>query len=309
VILTFSVHTSVELSRFIPRIFVGVSDEVEEVKKRALSWHASQDGRLQRGSRLDHEILLGAIGRLARAEAFEVNFQAVEPALVRSVLSLSDSPFHSLWSPILGDGMDVFLIHEKYLVQPLSIARHSTIEEPHGRTTVREAFQDGWLPKSPLRERHANDPDAMDHMRSDHVILAGGAVSNPITAEFFNRFSLIDYVIECDQPGSEPVYLLQRSTGKRWFPEFDADGELIRDVAVLSVLPSPMAPGKTLVGCAGVHGRGTEGLLVFLSDPSSCLDLFKLVMKLGSCNIPVYVNHIDLSVSVMPEYVPTPLRT
>src|SRR5690606_4026770 len=100
----------------------------------------------------------------------------------------------------------------------------------------------------------------------------------------------------------EPVYLLQKSTGLRWWPAFLANGDLDYDVAVLSVIPNPYNARKTIVACAGVHGRGTEGLLAFLAEPSKNLDLLERVLSEPTCNIPVRVHHSDMSITVLPEF-------
>lgn len=305
VILSFSVHTSVERSGFNPSFFVE-TDVADTLKGDALSCYTSQRKRLERGEgREHHEHWLGELAGLPRAEAFEVDFQAVDPDAVREVLRLNDAPFHRFWGPLIADGEPVYLLHDAYLPdgQPASIERYSRSHESDGRTALRESFFRSWRAlEMPLLERPSSLDDALKLFETNHVILVGGAVSNNITATYFNRFSEIDFVIECDQPGSEPVYLLQRSSGRRWFPNFHPSGELDYDVAVLSVVPSPYQQGKTIVACAGVHGRGTEGLLNFLAEPSENLKLLEHIVGGAHINIPVRVNHPDLSLSVLPEF-------
>jgi hypothetical protein len=242
--------------------------------------------------------MLGSLAGLPRAEAFEIFAQAGADIGIADLMAYNDSQFHRFWYPLITD-RNIYLLYQQYKHQPDSISKYSSHHESSGRDVLREAFGVQWFPRSPLRERFSNSPDAEVLLRAEHILLAGGAVDNPITRGYFNRFSMVDWVVEYDMPRREPVYLLQRSTGRRVAPRRTAGGALTADVGILTVISNPYQSDRKIVAAAGVHGLGTQGILVFLADPNRNVDLLSLLTTSESAQIPVEVSVDDLAIRAL----------
>jgi LmbE family N-acetylglucosaminyl deacetylase len=299
VMLFYSIHISAETAYFAPRFFVSVHGAEASRKEMALREHRSQRERLSKRDLCDYETALGTAARLDRAEAFEVELQVGAQADLGEVLSINDSPFHRFWSPMIR-GEELYLLYEAYGRRPASIELYSQHHESAGRDFLRESFQRHWFPTPPLRERFSNSPNAQEIMENHHVLLVGGASSNPITRSLFNPLSTVDWVVEHDTSGTEQVYLLRKSTGQRIFAEDrSAAGDLLSDLGVLTVMRNPWHPGRWIVGCSAVHGVGTQGLLHFLADPASNLALLGQIGQRELAQIPVRIRVPDLTLELL----------
>jgi LmbE family N-acetylglucosaminyl deacetylase len=265
VFLHYSIHLSHEPDRFAPRVFVDVSGARLDRKNKALASHRSQSDRIGRADLAEHEEGLGRLARMARAEAFEISVQNNANGVLGKTIGFSDSLFHRLWTPIVGGG-DLTLLYEAYSV-PGAAIDWPTVHENAGRDRLRAAFAAGWAPASPLAEKFSNSPDAADTVRAGTVVLAGGAVSNPVVRSIYNRLSSTLWAVEYDLPRTESAYLLNRADGRRFYPEYEA-GELRRDAGVVAVGPNPWADGARIVCAAGASGFGTRVGLEFLADPA-----------------------------------------
>jgi len=267
VFLHYSVHLSRERDRFAPRIFIEVSGAKLERKTRALALHDSQRARLERRDLGEYEASLGRLARMDRAEAFEVNVQEGAASLLDQVLGLSESAFHRFWCQIIKN-KDITLFYEAYTT-PGAPIDWPTSHENAGRDQLRQAFRDHWLPGSPLCEAPSSSPSLQQILESQSVILAGGAVSNVIVRDLYNRFRSTVWMIDYEMPRLEPAYLQNRATGERYYPEFDAMRNVVRDYGVLARVANPYAPGEHVICAAGASGFGTRTALEFLADPGS----------------------------------------
>jgi LmbE family N-acetylglucosaminyl deacetylase len=273
VFLHFSTYLSSERDRFAPRVFVAVSEAKLEKKTAALAAYGSQQSRLERSDLADYESRLGALARLDRAEAFEVSRQDGADGLVDEVLALSESPFHRLWARIIGS-KEITLFYEAYAVPGAAIDWPSSHANT-GRDRLRQAFRDQWLPSSPLRETGSGGSSVQQILESQSVILVGGAVSNLIVRDVYNRFRSTVWSIDYEMPRQEPAYLCNRSTQARMYPRYDAAGNIVKDFGVLARVASPYAPGEHVVCAAGASGFGTRVALEFLADPGAQPDVLK----------------------------------
>jgi LmbE family N-acetylglucosaminyl deacetylase len=273
VFLHFSSYLSSERERFAPRVFVAVSGAELEKKTTALSAYESQQSRLERSDLADYEGRLGALARLGRAEAFEVGQQDGAEGLVDEVLALSESPFHRFWTRIIGN-KEITLFYEAYAVPGAAIDWPSSHANT-GRDRLRQAFRDQWLPSSPLRETGSGSSSVQQILESQSVILVGGAVSNLIVRDVYNRFRGTAWSIDYEMPRLEPAYLYNRSTQARMYPHYDAAGNTVKDFGVLARVASPYAPGEHVVCAAGASGFGTRVALEFLADPGAQPDVLK----------------------------------
>lgn len=273
VFLHFSTYLSSERERFAPRVFVAVSGAKLEQKTTALAAYESQQSRLERADLAEYEGRLGVLARLARAEAFEVSRQEGADGLVEEVLALSESPFHRFWTRIAG-GKEVTLFYEAYAVPGAAIDWPSSHANT-GRDRLRQAFRDQWLPSSPLRETGSGSSSVQQILQTQSVILAGGAVSNLIVRDVYNRFRSTVWSIDYEMPRLGPAYLCNRSTQARMYPRFDAAGNTVQDFGVLARVANPYAPGEHVVCAAGASGFGTRVALEFLADPGAQPEVLK----------------------------------
>jgi LmbE family N-acetylglucosaminyl deacetylase len=271
--LHFSTYLSSERERFAPRVFIAVSGARLESKTTALAAYGSQQGRLERSDLADYEGRLGALARLGRAEAFEVSRQEGADGLVEEVLALSESPFHRFWARIVAS-KEITLFYEAYAVPGAAIDWPSSHANT-GRDRLRQAFRDQWLPSSPLRETGSGSSSVQQILESQSVILAGGAVSNLIVRDIYNRFRGTVWAIDYEMPRLGPAYLSNRSTQARMYPRYDSAGNTVRDFGVLARVANPYAPGEHVVCAAGASGFGTRVALEFLADPGAQPEVMK----------------------------------
>jgi LmbE family N-acetylglucosaminyl deacetylase len=265
--LHYSIHLSRERERFAPRIFVEVSDERRRRKTEALALHNSQRARLERRDLAEYEASLGKLAKLDRAEAFEVSLQEGAAELFDRVLALSESPFHRFWTAVIGN-RNITLFYEAYAA-PGAPIDWPTTHENAGRDQLRQAFRDQWLPSSPLSETPSSSPALQQILDSQSVILAGGAVSNMIVRDLYNRFRSTVWAIEYEMPRLEPAYLYNRATGVRFYPEYDERQALAKDFGVIARVANPYATAEHVLCAAGATGFGTRAALGFLADPGA----------------------------------------
>jgi LmbE family N-acetylglucosaminyl deacetylase len=292
VFLHYSIHLSGELDRFAPRVFVEVAGARSEAKHKALSMHCSQRDRIEKVDLVEYEAGLGALAGLGRAEGFEVGFQNNADGVLEKTIGLSDSPFHRFWAPVVGGARSVTLLYEAYSA-PGETIDWPTVHENAGRDRLRQAFADHWAPSSPLQEKFSNSPDAADIVRRGTVVLAGGAVSNPVVRDVYNRLRGTVWAIEYDLPRSESAFLLHRPTATRRYPEFTADRGLTGDVGVLALVPNPYAPHHWVLAAAGATGFATRVGLEFLADPGSRPELAALFAGRTGVQVAFTVDAVD----------------
>lgn len=300
VFLHYSIHLSAETDRFAPRVFVDVSGARRDAKDRALARHRSQRDRIGKVDLVEYERGLGKLAGLARAEAFEVGFQNNAVGVLAKTIGLSDSPFHRFWTPIVGEH-PITLLYEAYSA-PGETIDWPTIHENAGRDSLRQAFADQWTPSSPLQEKFSNSPDAADLARRATVVLAGGAVSNPVVRDVYNRLRGTVWAIEYDLPRTESAFLVNRVTGARRQPTFTERG-LVADVGLVAVVANPLVPaadtGRWIVCAAGATGFGTRVGLEFLAEPGSRPELADCFRHGGATQVAFTVDAASGEVAVM----------
>lgn len=272
--LHYSTYLSREQEPFAPRVFVEVSGEKLARKSQALGHYDSQAPRLARRDLAGYESGLGALAGLDRAEAFEVSLQEGAAGPAAQILELSESAFHRFWSRII-TGPEITLFYEAYTM-PGAPIDWPTSHENAGRDRLREAFRDRWLPASPLSEAPSASPAVQQVLKSQSVILAGGAVSNLVVRDLYNRFRSTRWAIEYEMPRLEPAYLYNRATGVRHYPEYDAEMNPASDYGVLARVASPYAPGQHVLFAGGATGLGTRVGLEFLAEPGARRELAQL---------------------------------
>lgn len=273
VFLHFSTYLSSERERFAPRIFIGVSDDRLEKKTEALGAYESQRSRLERADLAEYEGRLGVLARMDRAEAFEVSRQDGAEGLPDQILELSESPFHRFWSQIV-ENKEITLFYEAYTA-PGAPIDWPTSHASDGRDQLRQAFRDQWLPYSPLRETGSASSSVRQILESQSVILVGGAVSNLIVRDLYNRFRDTVWAVDYEMPRLEPAYMYNRKSGVRYYPTYDMKGNVLQDYGVISRIVNPYAKGEHVICAAGATGLGTRVALEFLADPGSSPEFLK----------------------------------
>jgi LmbE family N-acetylglucosaminyl deacetylase len=273
VFLHFSVYLSSEREQFAPRIFVGVSGERLEKKTEALGAYESQRSRLERRDLAEYEARLGSLARMERAEAFEVSRQDGAEGLPEAILELSESPFHRFWSQIV-ENKEITLFYEAYTT-PGAPIDWPTSHASDGRDQLRQAFRDQWLPHSPLRETGSASSSVRQILESQSVILVGGAVSNLIVRDLYNRFRATVWAVDYEMPRQEPAYMYNRKSGQRHYPSYDTKGNVLQDYGIISRIVNPYATSEHVICAAGATGLGTRVALEFLADPGSSPEFLK----------------------------------
>jgi LmbE family N-acetylglucosaminyl deacetylase len=273
IFLHFSIYLSSERERFAPRVFVGVSDERLAKKSDALGVYESQRSRLERRDLAQYEARLGILARMGRAEAFEVSRQDGAVDLPDQILELSESPFHRFWSQII-ENKEITLFYEAY-TSPGAPIDWPTSHASDGRDQLRQAFRDQWLPYSPLRETGSASASVRQILESQSVVLVGGAVSNLIVRDLYNRFRDTVWAVEYEMPRLEPAYMYNRKSGERHYPTYDSKGNVLQDYGLVSRIVNPYATGEHVVCAAGATGLGTRVALEFLADPGSSPEFLK----------------------------------
>jgi LmbE family N-acetylglucosaminyl deacetylase len=264
VFLHFSIHLSAELDRFEPRLFIDLTQDSLESKAAAIACHGSQESRLKTVDLTIHEQTLGNSAGLKRVEAFEVRLPGQDHASAKDLLALSDSPFHRFWLPIM-NAEPITIFREGY-TQPGAAIDWPTGHENAGRETLRQAFNDRWLPRSPLRERASDEADVLASLNADSVVLVGGAVSNVAVRNIYNRMHGTIWAIDYDVPRNEPAYLFNRKTGARYYPRFAESNSVRVDYGVLSRVTNPFSPARKIVCAAGATGFATRVALELLAE-------------------------------------------
>jgi LmbE family N-acetylglucosaminyl deacetylase len=264
--LHFSIHLSAELDRFEPRLFIDLAEDSLESKAAAIACHGSQENRLKGVDLTIHEQILGNLAGLKRVEAFEVRLPGQDHSSAKDLLALSDSPFHRFWLPIMS-GEPITIFREGYS-QPGAPIDWPTGHENAGRETLRQAFNDRWLPRSPLRERASEEADVMASLNDDSIVLVGGAVSNIAVRNIYNRMRGTVWAIDYDVPRSEPAYLSNRETGVRHYPRFAGSHSVLVDYGILSRVTNPFSPKRKIVCAAGATGLATRVALELLAEVS-----------------------------------------
>jgi LmbE family N-acetylglucosaminyl deacetylase len=286
VFLHFSIYLSSEWEQFAPRIFVVVSDEKLAKKTKALGIYESQRSRLERRDLTDYEARLGRLARMDRAEAFEVSRQDGAMDLDQ-VLELSESPFHRFWSQII-ENKEITLFYEAYTA-PGAPIDWPTSHASDGRDQLRQAFRDQWLPNSPLRETGSASSSVRQILESQSVILVGGAVSNLIVRDLYNRFRDTVWAVDYEMPRLEPAYLYNRKSGARHYPAYDTKGNVLKDYGIISRIVNPYAAGEHVICAAGATGFGTRVALEFLADPGSSPEFMNNFQARGSVQLMFFV--------------------
>lgn len=296
VILEYPIHISAVTSELTPRLFVAQPPELLAAKECALAEHRSQKRRIDKRSRTNFEAELGAMAGMDTAEAFGICVQTGGERQVSQVMRLNDAPFHTLWYPLIED-RDLVMLWEAFGHQPPGIAEHSTYHEDRGRQALRDAFSRQWLPRTPLLGQSTGAPGAVDNYLEQYdVLLLGGPVNNPIVKHSFNTLAQVRWVIGYDEPRGD-VFLFDKDASRSYWPIKTHAGTLVSDLAVISVMPSPFATGRSLVSCAGVHGSGTQALLEFLAEPSSAPWLLnQIASNESSVNLPVRADVVDSAI-------------
>lgn len=266
VFLHFSIHLSAELDRFEPRLFIDLAPDSLESKAAAIACHSSQESRLKGVDLTIHEQILGHSAGLKRVEAFEVRLPGQNHSPAKELLALSDSPFHRFWLPIM-TAEPITIFHEEYS-QPGAQIDWPTGHENAGREALRQAFNHRWLPRSPLREQASDEADVMESLNANSIVLVGGAVNNVAVRNIYNRMRGTVWAIDYDVPRTEPAYLVNRSTGRRYYPRFDGSNSAEIDYGILSRVTNPFSPKRKIVCAAGATGFATRVALELLAESS-----------------------------------------
>ncbi|WP_433496301.1 PIG-L deacetylase family protein [Sphaerimonospora sp. CA-214678] len=275
--LHFSVHVSSESSRFAPRVFVEVTRDRADGKRRALAAHTSQRTTIARRDLGEYETRMGALARLGRAEAFEVAFQS--GSAHRTALALSESPFHRLWLPLIGDS-HVTLLYPSALQPADASAAAPSSAELHlniGRDRLRQSFIDGWSgTRLPLREVFANSGEAADALLDGGLVLVGSPGANVVVRDVYNKIPGIRWVVESGPGRTGQAHVYDRHNDRRLCPR-PAGGGRHRDFGVISRVGHPAGDRGAMLYVGGATPFAIRAGLEFLADPGAFTEIGDLL--------------------------------
>jgi LmbE family N-acetylglucosaminyl deacetylase len=249
--LHFSIHISAETDGFSPRVFVRLTPQRLVRKDRALSCFASQQSRIGRLDLAKYETKLGQLGKLERAEGFEVSVQyGTRDALLKTI-GLSDSSFHRFWEPVVADGRITLL----YGIPP-DRDQEAMLHGRAAQDLLRTAFIDYWPPPYPLREQYANTDEALAIAAGGSVIATGDAASNQIAGRL-HQLGRIAWSTHTGPAGG----------GLR------AVGPPGRHAGYVARVESPFRDGAYVVAVAGATDFAARTGVALLADPGRFPDL------------------------------------
>jgi LmbE family N-acetylglucosaminyl deacetylase len=295
IILNFAVVNSLVRNQFEPRIFSDVSTQHDR-KMAALGMHQSQADRVNAAS-------LGALDKSFRVslgftntEAFELTVQEGGDSQLRLALELNDCPFHSFWHTLLGS-KKLMIIHAQAVHRKKKDFHWTTDKDRDGISLLSRAFNELWVGKSPIEDQSSLAEYAELYLETSNVLLSGGAVSNRITREFFNHFTGIKYAIDYTMPHYTDIRILDRLKSKIIKAKYKDDESgrrtLLKDVGILTIMKNPMAEGKWLLGCMGIHGFGSLACFEAISERLLLKELMEMIgfpLQGRGCQILVEYN-------------------
>ncbi len=266
--LCFGVVNSFVPSAFVPKVFVDVVGYTD-VQAAALARHATQHSRIN----------VEAIQRLRRTYAHPIELEQVEPFevllqhgaedLAYVALSLNDCAFHGFWYPLIQE-QGLTNLYSVPVYRQTMASRWSPSKEREGAAQLFAAFTQRWHDRNPLQEHPNDGPAAEQTLRTANCLLSGGAASNGLIQTWFNHFEGLRYVTEYSMPGYTRHRIVDRRDGtavQATYTPPAAFGRMVTtDVGILTVMRNPMHPGRSLVGCMGIHGFGTYACLRVLSE-------------------------------------------
>jgi LmbE family N-acetylglucosaminyl deacetylase len=266
---------------FEPRIFIDVNT-VFGAKLSALARHRSQRSRIDMGrvSHLCHEY--GQIIGSSYGEAFDLIIQdGTADIRIELIAGLNDSPFHSFWLQLLGS-RSLTIVHAVPVWRRSRTYRWSADGDRLAVSSLYKAFNEFWQGRVPLEDRSCEDSDVDEFLESGDILLSGGPASNAISRNYFNFFPDLRYVLEYAMPGYRDMRIFDRINYvkiKATYGSLEAarTQTVTSDTGILTIMPNPMAPGRSLVGCMGIHRYGSLACFRCLSEQTLLGEISQLV--------------------------------
>ena len=292
-ILHYSIPNSSIVSDFSPRIFVDIT-KYGGKKNSALLAHTSQDsaGRIlwEIIERAEHEY--GQRIEADIAEAYELTIQQGGHRGQEIVKYLNDCPFHQFWFSLIKND-PIINIHAVPVAR-----RHKEYDWPidkdrEGMAYLRRAFTKFWYGPPPIDEFSCGTEGVDRFLYNSNILLSGGAVSNGITRNQFNHFPGLRYTIDYDMPDYRNIRIRDSRSGQPITSEYmdDEFGNKIPcvDKGILTVMQNPMAEGKHIIGCMGIHGFGSLGCYKALAERGILREILAAQQKINQLGFQVIV--------------------
>ncbi len=277
--LFLGISLSVETRRFTPSIFVELTRERQDAKGRALAAHSSQEQRIGLAARRVWEEELGRKSSLAAAEGFEVEQQIGGSDGAHLASTLNDSPLHRFWNRLAPTG-DVVLVDDVDRAGAAELDLYPNELAFRGLDALRLCMTTQMIGVRRFNEVSSESAQAFQLVRPANAVLAGGPVSNRVARELINHSARVRWVVDYDRRGDAVTIFIRERTGSiRFDTKFDASGRIRDDFAVLTVMTSDFDPERVVVSCAGIHGVGTQALLLALAEPGSAPKLLDAMLR------------------------------
>ncbi|MFJ9122428.1 PIG-L deacetylase family protein [Streptomyces sp. NPDC102394] len=296
VFLYYSIYLSGEQSTFSPHIFIDLSKDRAALKERALAAHRSQVSRLSQCDLVAYERKWGSRIGLDRVEALEIMAQNKSSSVFEHTISLSESPFHRFWSPIVGSS-NISLL---YAVQSTRGAAVDwpTADEAAGRDELRRSFAASWYPRSPLVEYASNHPQARDVLKTGHTLLVGSGV-NSAAFHDYQAHAPSRWSVAFEVPRTDHAYLYSHLTGRSLRPALGVTGELSSDFGLLAKHANPHSGRHWILRAVGATGFATRAALSFMANPSRYPDLARILNAEEDVWVAFEVSASDLGMRIV----------
>lgn len=258
-ILCYAVVNSLISSEFKPKIFIETS-QYNEQRLQALKEHQTQANRIDYSS---IERLLRSYSEnlgLEQTEAFELYMQEGSEDLLYLVQSINDCPFHNFWFPLIYD-QSLTIIHSTPVRRRQSQWTSTADNERDGIQRLFQTFTQLWHDKNPLEILRADTPTAEKILETSTVLLSGSAVSNALTRHYINHFAGLRYIVEYTMPDYQNIHIKDQKNNTILKAQYEDDGFgnqiVAQDYGILTVMVNPMRPTRYIIGCMGIHAKGT----------------------------------------------------
>jgi hypothetical protein len=185
------------------------------------------------------------------------------------IYELNDSQFHRFWYTLIGH-RKLVLVYAVPVYRPIKEWNWPTDKDREGIALLRRAFSTHFK-QDPIEEFSCGTPNVETFLERSDIFLSGGAVSNTLTRSYFNHFRGLRYVIDYEMPNYSNISIMDRCGSRRLHAEYKNDvvggRSPTRDLGILTVMRSPIAPRYVVLGAMGIHGYGSLGCFKALTDP------------------------------------------
>ncbi len=295
--LYFPVVNHLVPSDFHPVAFIDVESNWP-AKLKALRAHATQGRRISEPNISALASSFQNQSGLQMCEAFEVDIPVGCDRFLPCLADINDSAFHRFWFALIGD-RTLFHIHSIPVLRSEPQYNWQPHMDSHGLDVLQRSFYQRWRAPAtavPIDSIRCDNPHVQSMLKTNDVLISGGAVSNIVTRTYLNHFVGIRYVIDYSMPDYQNICVFDRKSTKRITASYERDsyGTVTPrlDLGILTVMKNPYHRDRSLIAIMGIHGYGTVGCCKVLSEPTILAGLLRLApLPLPDDGYQILVRH------------------